>query len=83
MTSQFYLRVNGIDIENLKVRRKMVYGAPIGEREFVIEDPLLGKFAIDDDNFIIEFRSNKHKKWQNFSVAKLLEIIDNIPSFQL
>ena len=79
---QLYLRVNGIEIDNLKIRRKLISGAPIGEREIVIEDPALGKFAIDD-SFILETRSDRRRKWRLSSIAELLEMIANIPSFQL
>ena len=82
MASQLYLRVNDIEIDSLKIRRKMVSGSPTGEQEVVIEDPVLGKFAIDD-SFIIETRSDRRKKWQSSSIAKLLEMISSIPSFQL
>lgn len=77
-----YLRVNGIDIDSLKVRRKMVAGAPIGELEIVIEDPVLGKFSIDD-SFELETRSDRRRKWSLTSVYNLLEMIGSFPSFQL
>ena len=80
--AQFWLRVNGIEIEGLKVRRKMVSGAPIGERELVIEDPLLGRFAIDEA-FILEARTDRRKKWKSITISDLFEMIDSIPSFQL
>jgi hypothetical protein len=80
--ASLYLRVNGIEIDSLKIRRKMISGAPIGERELVIEDPILGKFAIDD-SFIIEARPDRRRKWRTSSIADLFEMIGNIPSFQL
>jgi len=82
MASQLYLRVNGIEIDTLRIRRKMVSGAPIGERELVIEDPVLGKFSIDD-GFILEARSDRRRKWEPTSISELFEMIGNIPSFQL
>lgn len=77
MNSQFYLKVNGIEIDSLKIRRKMVSGAPIGELEIVIEDPVLGKFSIDD-SFVLEVRSDRRKRWRPSSVADLLEMIPTI-----
>jgi hypothetical protein len=75
MSSQVYLRVNGIQIDNLKIRPKMVSGAPIGEKELVIEDPLLGKFAIDD-SFILETTTDRRRKWEITSVKNFLAMLD-------
>lgn len=76
MGSQLYLRVNGINITSLKVRRKMVSGAPVGDRELVIEDPVLGKFAIDD-SFIIEVSTDRRSKWKTVSVGNFLAMLDS------
>lgn len=78
MGSQLYLRVNGIDITNLKIRRKMVSGAPIGEKELVIEDPTLGKFSIDD-SFAIEVSTDHRTKWKTVSVGDFLALLDTFP----
>lgn len=43
------IRVNGITISHLKLRRQLVNGAPVGKLEVVIQDPVLGMFAIDDN----------------------------------
>jgi len=82
MSLQLYLRVNGVEIDSLKIRRKMVSGAPIGDREFVISDPLFGKFSIDD-TFILEVRADRRRKWKVTSITELFEMIGRIPSFQL
>jgi len=74
---QLYLRVNGIEINNLKIRRKMISGAPIGERELVIEDPQLGRFAIDD-TFILEITADRRSKWKVVSVGSFLAMLDSI-----
>lgn len=71
---QLYLRVNGIQIENVKIRRKMVAGAPVGDREIVIEDPVLGNFAIDD-TFILEVTRDRRKKWEITSVQNFLAML--------
>lgn len=76
MGSQLYLRVNGIDIANLKIRRRMTSGVPIGERELVIEDPMLGKFAIDD-SFVIEISTDRRSKWKSVSVGNFLAMLDS------
>ena len=77
-----YLRVNEVEIDSLKVRRKMVSGSPTGDWEIVIEDPILGRFSIDD-SFALESRSDRRRKWKPSSIAQLLEMIGSIPSFQL
>jgi len=77
MSSQLYLRVNGIQIDNLKIRRKMISGAPIGEKELVIEDPMLGKFSIDD-SFILEVSTDRRTKWKTVSVGNFLAMLDSI-----
>jgi len=74
--AQLYLRVNGIQIDNLKVRRKMVSGAPIGDVELVIEDPLLGKFAIDD-GFVLEITRDRRRKWEPTTVKDLLALVSD------
>ena len=75
MSSQLHLRVNGIDISTLKIRPKMVSGAPIGDKELVIEDPVLGKFAIDD-SFVLEYAYDRRKKWEITSVKNFLAMLD-------
>jgi hypothetical protein len=73
---QIYLRINGIEVTNVGLRRKMLLGLPVGGREVVIEDTRLGKFAIDD-NFVIETSSN-HKDWVLITIADLLLVLDNL-----
>ncbi len=75
--SKLQLRVNGIDIDKLKLRPKMVAGVPRGKREVVIEDPKLGSFPIDD-SFIIETRNSPRKKWEPTSVESLIQSIELI-----
>lgn len=52
MATQVQVRVNGIQISRMRVRRKLVNGVPAGDFELVIEDPILGMFAIDDNQDI-------------------------------
>lgn len=47
--ANLYIRVNGINITHLKVRREMVDGKPVGKRQIVVTDPVFGSFAIDDN----------------------------------
>jgi hypothetical protein len=77
MGSQVYLRVNGISITTVKIRHKLIGGAPIGDKELVIEDPVLGKFAIDD-TFILEATFDRRKKWEIVSVKSFLSMLDSI-----
>lgn len=72
-----YLRVNGIEINNIRVRRKMVVGFMTSDWELVIEDPILGRFAIDD-SFIIEAKNDLRKKWKLTSVKNFLAMLDSI-----
>ncbi len=74
---QLYLRVNGIAIENLKIRRKMRSGAFLDEHELVIEDPIIGKFAIDD-SFNLEARTDRRKKWNPTTVKNFLAMVLSI-----
>jgi hypothetical protein len=91
-----YIRVNGINITHFTIRRKMVDGYPIGEREVVVHAPSileglpeLGAFAIDD-SFLIELkdlsipaserRSAKNRGWKTVSVADLLTTLESIES---
>jgi hypothetical protein len=76
---QLHLRVNGINITNVRIRPKMVAGMPRGEREVVIEDPQLGRFPIDD-TFVIEVRSDPHKKWELTTVSGLFSSMDVLSS---
>ena len=83
---QIYLRVNGIEITNLKIRRKMISGFPVGEHELVIEDPTLGNFAIDDNDevlpgsskFLLEVKIKPSNKWKTISVNTLIQELLNI-----
>jgi hypothetical protein len=80
--AQLYLRVNGIDITNVRLRRKMADGLPIGERELVIEDPILGKFAIDN-SFILEVTFDRRKKWKTVTVPELITtLVDTLQKCQ-
>lgn len=72
-----HLRVNSITISNVKVRPKLKFGVPSGQREVVVEDPRLGWFAVDD-SFILEATTDRRKAWQVVSVIELLTIIDAI-----
>jgi len=55
----------------------MISGAPIGEKELVIEDPMLGKFSIDD-SFILEVSTDRRTKWKTVSVGNFLAMLDSI-----
>ena len=81
-----YLRVNGIDIKNLKIRPKLVKGVPTGKRELVIEDPKLGKFAVDDNEdipeggtpFVLEVaNSPRAATWKIVNVESFLAMVDS------
>lgn len=76
MENNLQVKVNGILIAKLSVRRQIVEGYPDGPLELVITDPLLGKFAIDD-NFIIEAKLGK-KHWQKVTVKNLFAILTTI-----
>jgi hypothetical protein len=73
--THLHLRVNGIDILNVKVRPKLTSGVPAGTREVVIEDPRFGRFAIDD-SFTLETSSDRRKKWKTITLTELLTLID-------
>jgi hypothetical protein len=75
--TSLHLRVNGIDITNVKVRPKLRSGVPTGTREVVIEDPRLGLFSINDD-FILETSTDRRKKWKPTTIAELLYLIDTM-----
>jgi hypothetical protein len=52
----------------------MISGVPIGEKEIVIEDPVLGKFSIDD-TFLIETTTDRRSKWKPVSVENFLAML--------
>jgi hypothetical protein len=69
-----YLRVNGIEIEKARARRKLVNGKPTDEHELVIEDPKLGMFAVEGEGFILEVSRNR-KTWEITSAVAFLKMV--------
>lgn len=73
-----YLRVNGIEIEKVKARRKLVNGKPGVEHELVIEDPKLGSFAVEGEGFILEVCRDNRKTWEITSVKNFLAMLGSL-----
>ena len=74
MGSPPYLRVNGIEIDHIQIRHKIVAGAPTKEKEIVIDDPVLGLFAIDE-TVTLETRRDRRKKWEIISLQDFLAMV--------
>jgi len=62
----FALRVNGMPITNLKVRRVLRGGSYTSQNELVIFDPILGPFPLDY-TFEIEMRELPDGEWSMIS----------------
>jgi hypothetical protein len=75
-SSNLQIRVNGIKIEKLKLRRQMRSGYPDGPWEVVVTDPVLGEFAIDD-TFEIELKQCR-QPWRKIFSAELLTTLESI-----
>jgi hypothetical protein len=69
------VRVNGIPVDRINIRRQIRGGYPDGPKEIVITDPTLGKFAIDD-SFNIEFKEGK--RWRKTFVSELLTMLESL-----
>ena len=69
------VRVDGLEVQTLRLRRGMVRGFPCGPREIVVKDASLGTFALNDD-FIIEVL-NQEGFWQNTTVTNLLSLLES------
>lgn len=75
-STNLQVRVNGISIEKLTLRRQMREGYPDGPWEVVVTDPVLGQFAVDD-SFEIELKMIK-KPWRKIFAAELLTTLNEI-----
>ncbi len=64
--SSFALRVNGMPITNLKVRRVLRDGSYTNQNELVIFDPIIGPFPLDY-TFEIEMRDLPDGEWAMIS----------------
>ena len=82
---RLYLRVNGIDIKTLAIRYKIVKGMMTDKRELVIDDPKLGKFAVDDNEdvpegapkFTLEVaNSPRSTDWKIVNLESFLAMVD-------
>jgi hypothetical protein len=73
------LRVNGSIIERpFQVRRAMQDGYPSDRSyEIVIDDPIIGSFAVSDESFILELYdiSQPEAGWRPTSISELLVLI--------
>lgn len=68
------LRINGMPVENMKVRRELANGMYTGKHELVIHDSLLGDFQLDN-GFDIEFKDltlpEADRKWTRITAEEL------------
>lgn len=80
MVADLCLRVNGIDIGSVKVRRKLEAGSPMGGLEVAVtipsvvrDSPPLGELVLDD-SFKIEVCEHPGQggKWQAITARALL-----------
>ncbi len=72
--SQLMLRVNGINIAEIKLRHPAVDGHIQPDRyEVEITDPILGKFALTDE-CLIEIKE-KSNTWRVVNVVGLISIL--------
>ena len=75
------VRVNGIVISSLKIRRELRNGAYTGRNEIVIHDPMLGSLPLDND-FEIEIKNLElapdQREWKRQSVEDLYESLVNV-----
>ena len=78
-TTGLKLRVNGLEISKITIRSQIIHGAPVGNPEIVVTDPIIGNFALDDNQdipFIIELKEGK--VWKIVNVADLLTIVESV-----
>ena len=74
------LRINGLPVENIKVRRELANGIYTGKNELVIHDPTLGDFPLDSA-FDIEIKDlslpEADRKWTVITVDELFRRLQN------
>jgi len=77
MESKYEVRVDGIDVPVLRIRREMTHGFPCGPKELVVKDPALGMFALDQ-NFTIEVKdlSVPGIEWKRVTPAELIALLE-------
>lgn len=75
-SANLQIRVNGILITKLTLRREMKSGYPDGPYQVVITDPVLGPFAIND-TFEIELKEGRGK-WRKVFANELLTTLNAI-----
>lgn len=70
------VRVNGIVITSLKIRRELRNGAYTGKNEIVIHDPLLGALPLDNE-FEIDIKNlevdPEKRTWQRVDIEELYQ----------
>lgn len=68
------LRVNSLPVERVGVRYQIVDGYPGGPKEIVIDDPILGQFALDH-TFSLEIQESEGP-WRKTTPQALLALIE-------
>ncbi len=75
-SSHLQIRVNGLVIQKMTLRRQMRSGYPDGPWEIVVTDPVIGQFAIDD-SFEIELKQCR-QPWRKVFTAEVLTTLNEI-----
>lgn len=69
------LRLNGLLIEQLKIRAKLIEGVPSQQLEVLIKDPVLGELTLHE-GFDMEINIQDGLGWKKLqSVEQLLALI--------
>jgi hypothetical protein len=75
-----HIRVNGTPITQVKIRRELVQGEPIGEQEVLIQVPAtenlpsLGLIPIDN-TFVVEINDGEKPDWKPVRIKELLVLL--------
>ena len=90
MNSKLHLRVNGINIAKVRVRRKLADGSPLGEPEVVIDVPAVvsglppvGEISLGGNEglepglsrFVVEIKEKAFPDWKIVNLKDLADIL--------